>query len=619
MAGWSRFHPVPNRVARLLVSLIPLLTLATAGPRAAAADVSAARIAEMIAALGDADYAVRETAAASLVALGPVAVDALLTAAETSADLEVALRARWLAVLIPVTSPRDPPAVTAELQRYGRVDFPQRLQIMRRLLRLDGDAGIEALARLVRLERSPDAARAAAALLVREWRPGDPDWERLRPLITAGVRESGRPAARFLRAMVAGSAAAAAAPAADEAAAALALLEQAGSRRAADAPRADDTLAADADATALWIFRRGLVDLLVAAGRRPEALEHMRRMFDEGRDERGAEEDGADFTVANLIWAVEHGLPEAVDLLAARWPGLAIDEPVTAYAAAVALAARGDRDRAERMAEQAFMAGNAADGGFTGRLRCGLLLAKWGATEWARREYRGLLDDPQASAGEFALAGILCSELLHDLGSDDEAADVLRRVVGGRAADATEAEDTLRRMDRDPDAIRSRAAFFASCAAAGRGDPAGRRRLVEEAVRHHSRDVDALIALYEISAADPQERAAAQARVERALDRIEDEIQALPDDANGYNEYAWLVANTTGDVRKAVRYSKKSLEISFDNPSYLDTLAHCQFAAGDHAAAVRTQALAQRLEPHNRTIRRNLERFRSHAGAPARP
>ncbi|MCE2725362.1 MAG: hypothetical protein LW698_01100 [Planctomycetaceae bacterium] len=619
MAGWSRFHLVPVGAALWRVSLITVMAVATAGPRAAAADASAAEIASLIAALGDTDYAVRETAAASLAALGPGSVDALLTAAETSADLEVALRARWLADSIPPTSPRDPPAVTAALQRYDRADFPQRLQIMRRLLRLDDDAGIEALARLVRQERSPDAARAAAALLVLEWRPGDPAWERIRPLIAAGVRESGRPAARFLRALVAGSVAAGAAPAADEAAAALALLEQAGSRRADDAPRADDTLAADAGATTLWIFRRGLVDLLVAADRRPEAVEQMRRMFDAGRDEAGADEDGADFMVANLIWAVEHGLPEAVDLLAARWPGLAIDQPVTAYAAAVALAARGDRDRAERMAEQAFLAGNAADGGFTGRLRSGLLLAKWGAAEWAMREYRALLDDPQTPAGEFALAGILCSEFLHDLGHDDEAADVLRRVVGGRAADAAEAEDTLRRLDRDPDAIRSRAAFFASCAAASRGDPAGRRRLVEDALRHHGRDVDALIALYEISAADPQERAAAQARVERALDRIEDEIQALPDDANGYNEYAWLVANTTGDVRKAVRYSKKSLEISFDNPSYLDTLAHCQFAAGDHAAAVRTQAVAQRLEPHNRTIRRNLERFRSHASAPARP
>ena len=48
---------------------------------------------------------------------------------------------------------------------------------------------------------------------------------------------------------------------------------------------------------------------------------------------------------------------------------------------------------------------------------------------------------------------------------------------------------------------------------------------------------------------------------------------------------------------------------SFDSSSYLDTLAHCQAAAGNKAAAVRTQSLAIRQEPHNRTIRKNLNRF----------
>ena len=611
MAGASRLDSMLDGAAVRWMSVIAVAGLAMAGPPAAAAEDSNAEIARLIEALGDADYAVRETAAATLAALGPASVDALLTAAETSGDLEVSLRARWLADLIPPTSPRDPPAVTAELQRYAQADFPRRLQIMRRLLRLDDGAGIEPLARLVRLERDPDAARVAAALLVGEWRPADPDWNLMRPLVAAGVRESGRPAARFLRAVVAGSAGDGAGRAADEAAAALELLEQAGGRHDGD----DDT---GSDATVLVIFRRGLVDLLLAAGRRPQALEEMRRMIAAGRDEE-TDDEGADLATAHLIWAVEHGLPETVDLLTERWPGLKIDRPVTAYAAAVAVAARGDRDRAERMAEAAFTAGRDAVGGFTNRLRAGLLLAKWNAPDWAMREYRALLDDPQTPAGEFALAGILFSEFLHDLGRDDEAAEALRRVVGGRAAGAADAEETLRRLERDPDEIRSRAAFFASCAAAARGDAAGRRRLIEEAVRHHGRDVDALIALYEISAAEPGQRAEATARVARALERIEDEIHALPDDANGYNEYAWLVANTTGDVRKAVRYSKKSLELSFDNPSYLDTLAHCQFAAGDRAAAVRTQALAQRLEPHNRTIRRNLERFRGHANAPAGP
>ena len=108
----------------------------------------------------------------------------------------------------------------------------------------------------------------------------------------------------------------------------------------------------------------------------------------------------------------------------------------------------------------------------------------------------------------------------------------------------------------------------------------------------------------------PAQRAQAVARINEALAQIDGEIQAVPDDANGYNEYAWLVSNTEGDIQKATRYSKLSLVKSFDNSSYLDTLAHCHAAAGDLPAAIRTQRLAQRQEPHNRTIARNLEQFR---------
>jgi hypothetical protein len=105
--------------------------------------------------------------------------------------------------------------------------------------------------------------------------------------------------------------------------------------------------------------------------------------------------------------------------------------------------------------------------------------------------------------------------------------------------------------------------------------------------------------------------------VARAAGRIDERIgDAGQAEANDYNEYAWLVANTEGDVTKAIRYSRRSLELSLDSGSYLDTLAHCQAAAGDAAAALRTQTLACRREPTNQTIRRNLERFRAQAGGP---
>jgi tetratricopeptide (TPR) repeat protein len=99
---------------------------------------------------------------------------------------------------------------------------------------------------------------------------------------------------------------------------------------------------------------------------------------------------------------------------------------------------------------------------------------------------------------------------------------------------------------------------------------------------------------------------------------MEQAIKDLPDEPQAYNEYAWLVANTEGDVQKAIRYSKQSLRDSFDNSSYLDTLAHCHAAAGDFDRAIRTQRLALRHEPHNRIIRLNLEAFERRAAA-ARP
>ena len=596
-------------------SWIAVVLFAAAAARpAAAADATAEDIARLVAALGDPDYAVRERAAGQLEALGPRSADALLTAAETSTDLEVALRARALAEAIPPTSPSDPPEVAAELRRYGTADYATRSRIMHRLLRLDDDAGIEPLARIVRLDRSANGARLAAALLAREYRPDDPFWPLVRPRIAAGLGASGRPAARFLRALVTASAAAtpqAAAVAVDDAAAALEVL--AGSRGDEDDPSGD----AESDAAVRLVLQRCLVDLELAAGRRDAALQRLRRMFAEGWSREDAEDEGATATAANLIWAVEHGLPEAVELLEDRWAGLAIDDDVTAYAAAVALAARGERDRAARLADKAFDAAQRDGDGFTARLRNGMLLAKWGATDWAIREYRAVCDDPQSPAIEFMLVGISFSELLHDLGRDDEAAEVLRSVADARGAGADEAADLLRRLERDPALIRARAAYFASCAAAARGDLVGRRRLLEEALQRPAREVDALIARYESSADDAAARADTRLLVARTLERIEDEIQALPEEPNGYNEYSWLVANTEGDVKKAIRYSKKSLDMSPDNASYLDTLAHCRFAAGDRAAAVRIQSLAHRQEPHNRTILRNLERFRAGAAAAA--
>jgi tetratricopeptide (TPR) repeat protein len=79
--------------------------------------------------------------------------------------------------------------------------------------------------------------------------------------------------------------------------------------------------------------------------------------------------------------------------------------------------------------------------------------------------------------------------------------------------------------------------------------------------------------------------------------------------SQAYNEYAWLVGNTEGNLAQALEYSHKSLELWPNYGVYLDTLAHCYFARGDYAEAVRYQRQAVAADPHSGQIARALQRF----------
>lgn len=603
--------------ARLTLLAILALLLALAAVPATALDptlepsleagVSPGEIEALIAELGDPDYAVREAASGRLAALGAQAADALLTAAETSADLEVSLRARWLVESLPLAVEGDAPEAVALLERFGALRFDERVQVMHRLLRLDDDAGIEPLARIVRLERTAAGSRIAAALLAREWQPDDPFWAALAPRIAAGLGTSRRPAARLLRALVSFSTAngpAQAEAAIDEAVTAARLTETVGGQEEPSGlPRAEQLGIARTGR----IFDRCLVQMLASGGRREQALAAAKVLLEDGDDEADPDEQLA----ADLQWLATHGLPEAVDLVAARLTEPEVS-PLVAYAAAVAWRARGEPGGEERATALAALAARrlAVGDRLIERLRSALLLAHWGGDDWALAEYRAVLEAPQASLAHRVLAATYASEFLHDRLRDAEAAAVLRSLL---EAPADELAEALMRVDRDPRGVRARMLFFEACAA---DELPARRRLLDEALRHDPKEVDTLIALFSLADNTPVQRAEAAARVARAAEAIEEEIRALPDDANPKNEYAWLVANTEGDFAKAVRYSRESLEEVFDNASYLDTLAHCHAAAGHLERAVRVQSLAVRHEPYSPLVRRNYERFRARlAGA----
>jgi tetratricopeptide (TPR) repeat protein len=88
-----------------------------------------------------------------------------------------------------------------------------------------------------------------------------------------------------------------------------------------------------------------------------------------------------------------------------------------------------------------------------------------------------------------------------------------------------------------------------------------------------------------------------------------------------YNQYAWLVANTSGDFDKAFARSRQSLELHplRNLSTFQDTLARCYYAKGDFQNAVKFQRLAVKQEPHSPTMRRQLALFENAVKADAKP
>ena len=610
--SWCRLAAAA-RVACLIATCLVATCLAAtclvaAWPPRAGATSPPADVAALVADLGAADAAVREQATARLAADVAGASDALLAAAESATDPEVALRARWLLDSLPLAAPHDAPEAADVLARLATATGTDRRLALHELLRLDREAGIEPLARLVRLDRPATEAVTAAALLAGEWRPDTAAWQRVRGSIVAGLGPSDRPAARFLRALAAAGAASTAAAAADSCTAAVAAVEQ--------------LAVAGADPAAVGVLRRCLAALLARSGRRDEAVAEADRLF-AARASAAGDARGA----FDLVWLAAHGLPDAVDAFRSRYGERLDREPLLAYAAAIAERARGREAEAGVAADAAFAAAATDDPDVADRLRLALLLCRWGAFDWAAREYEAVLNAADDDPARFALGGVYLAESLHDQGRDAEAAAVLGRVLQGHGS--VSAKDMLERVERDPAVVRARMHFFESCDAAVRGDVAATRRCLEDGLRSFPQEVDALIGLFRLPDATAAERAEARRLVEAAADRIEDRIEALPENTDAYNEYAWLVANTVGDFSRAERYARVAIgrharlllesrqaspfDGGLDSSSYLDTLAHCRAAAGDLPGAIRIQSLAVALEPHGRILRLNLEAFQARA------
>lgn len=545
------------------------------------------KISQLIAQLGDPEYAVRERAQQDLGKLGFAAFDAL-TEAENSDDIEIAAQARYLVKLIRVdwTQENDPAQVRQILKDYELQSEVARLQRIKMLADLPGDIGMEFLCRLARFEQSHLLAKHAALAVINEpLPPGDEAWNKRSKLITRTLDRSNRTAARWLKTYVQ-------------------------ARQAPDAALAEWKKLAELEEQTLEQFPqqsqnqfvmqllRQQIDTLDRLGRTDDATKTMQKMV--------AIERGDSQSLTELVdWLAERKAWPIIDEVAAKFSGNFDADALLLYTLAQARLAQGSDALAEEAAAKALKINSdkAAE-----HLLVAFRLSERGLMKWSDREYRFVIDIGPPHADAVIKARSLLAENLHDRQEDLAAAEVLKGLADGIDKDRLVSR-AVNQQGRDAAAIKSRMHFFFAQHQASLGDRAKQKELLDKGLAEDPTDADVLIALYQYSDKDPAERKKVVELIKKAGEQQRAIIEEAPDDPTAYNQLAWLIANTEGDFDEAIRLSHKSIELKRAG-GYLDTLGHCYAAKGDFENAVRYQTEASKLDPHSQAIIRKLEVFR---------
>lgn len=546
------------------------------------------QIARLIEQLGDEDYFVRHRAEEELARFSFRAFEAL-QAATTHEDLEVSARAKYLLRFMQSqwTTEADPPEVKSLLKDYLLKDQAEKLLRMRSLAGLSDHKGIPALCRLARFEKSTVMSKHAAVTLLGLPSLEDRPQPELAELLRKHLQNSRRTGVGWV----------------------LTWLQLADHPRTAvedwskPVESEQALLARSADQTSPQIVAR-LVNLQIRTlkrfGRRDQVTSAMRRLTDL--------ETGNAATLTELLdWLVEEGAWELVAELESRFAAQFAGNPVLLYIVAQRQAEQGDRQRAEETAGRALKL-NPGKGSSSLRKHYTVAvdLQTRGRVPWARREYRHVIDTDAAGGLFGSYARYRLAEMLHDRGESLQAAGELEPMVKALAQNP-HPEVSVRFPAAE---IRARMNYFYACHYQRQNDRARQRQHLDKAIAADPSEIDTLIACYRLPDQPPEYRRKILTLIDRSAAGLRLQIAADPSSATPYNQFAWLVGNTEGDFDEALRYSRKSIELSPDYGGYYDTLAHVYFAKGEWEKALKTQTKAAGLEPHSGAIARKLEVFR---------
>lgn len=573
--------------------------------------------------LGHPLYAERRDARRRLLMEGLSAFDALRTgrehpdpevaAASESLLGELTLEWAWLG---------DPSDVRRRLDDYGPLFEDARREVIGELAGLPRQRGVPALVRLVRFEPSDRlAAQAAAVLLASDSFGLDPRREQAIERALVDLENEFGPPERYPALWLR-----------------LATAEQDASL-AAEHPRAwrgyagqqTQRLRRGRDETTLGVvatlhwrwLRAALVaddaESGLAAVEALLSLEPDERAVRSRRAIRWALDAGRDPIARRLVESYEDDLQNKRGL----------------YAQAEAAAASGDDALSGELVERALDApvterlGTLSSTLKGPRVLVAEELMERGLEAWAVAEYRRASEplEPLDNAALFARWNL--SKHLFDVERYEEASSILlpwiERLEASKALREEYAELRLAKRgilprhrppgSRPTSTLAARERLSAAMASRLVGDTEAEMAALRESIAEDPSDADVVIAMYRVEGATEDFLTEARGHAARLRREYERMIWRNADDSNPgiasepFNHWAWLVGNTEGDYEKAVRYSRRSLELLPETGGFLDTLGRCLFSAGRIEEAIEVQRRAIELEPGMQVMRRQLEEF----------
>lgn len=310
-----------------------------------------------------------------------------------------------------------------------------------------------------------------------------------------------------------------------------------------------------------------------------------------------------------LDWLVQQQAWELLPEVEARFPklGESVDPRVIYFLAEAALK-QGNTEQLETYLQRAS---EIQPQNSSLHYQTAMLLYKRGLLDWVERECALILKNTSPSQGIMAFnAHNLLAEIQNDQERYREAADSITAALELYSKSETVRERYEDNIRFSQEQLKAKRSFNRGLDAVRNGEHETALKAFREALTFDRNDADVLIAIFRLPKLTPEQREENHKHIREALTLYQDQIHSDPEESQGYNQYAWLVANTEGDFDLALEYSLKSVELKNESGGLRDTLAHCYFAKQDYANAVKTQEQAARMEPQSQTIKRALDKFR---------